>query len=90
MRTLEETFLDSFFERVDQGELIPIPMRGPMEKTIMKALTIKIPPKLLDEIDRRIDGVRFRSRGHFISCAVADFIDAGAKLQPRKRKGKIE
>lgn len=54
------------------------------KKKQFKALTIKIHPDLLDEIDRRIDGIKFRSRGHFIGCAVSDFIDAGAELKPKK------
>jgi metal-responsive CopG/Arc/MetJ family transcriptional regulator len=54
------------------------------KKIHFKPLTIKIHPDLLDEIDRRIDGIRFRSRGHFIGCAVSDFIEAGAELKPKK------
>lgn len=86
MKILDEIRLDSFFAQVDQGELIPIPIRGPMKKTKMVSLTIKIHPDLLEQIDRHIEGVRFRSRGHFIGCAVADFIELGPELKPEKVK----
>lgn len=77
MKILDEIQFDSFFARVDQGELI-------LKKTKMVSLTIKIHPDLLEQIDLHIEGVRFRSRGHFIGCAVADFIELGPELKPRK------
>jgi len=41
------------------------------------ALTIKIDPRLLDEIDEILkDSVRFRSRGHIINCAVDDWLNS--------------
>lgn len=59
-------------------------MNNPREKKIGRALTIKIHPDLLKEIDLHIDGIKFRSRAHFIECAVVSFIEQGPKLKPSK------
>lgn len=45
-------------------------------KKIMVALTIKIHPDLLEEIDNLIDNIRYRSRGHIINCALDDWMNS--------------
>jgi metal-responsive CopG/Arc/MetJ family transcriptional regulator len=55
------------------------------QKKKLVALTFKIHPDLLEEIDNLIDNIGYRSRGHVINRIVDDWLNRN----PRKDKKKM-
>lgn len=50
-----------------------------IEKAKLIGVTFKIHPRLLEEIDKLIDNVHYRSRAHVINCAVDDWLKTPKK-----------
>jgi len=46
-----------------------------MGKTGTQNVTIRLPTALVKEIDAKVDGIKFRTRTHFIIAAITDFIE---------------
>jgi len=45
------------------------------KKEKLKPVTFKIHPEILEQIDKYIENIIFRSRGHIINIALAEWID---------------
>jgi Arc/MetJ-type ribon-helix-helix transcriptional regulator len=55
------------------------------ERINLVAVTFKIHPRLLEEIDALVDNVHFRSRAHVINCAVDDWLNSPPKPKVVRR-----
>lgn len=58
------------------------------EKDRLVAVTFKIHPRLLKEIDKIVDNIRFRSRGHIINCAIDDWLTEKQRFIHSMRENK--
>jgi len=54
-------------------------------------LNLKVPDKVIEELDSFVDGIKFRSRAHLITAILADWItiNKGEEWLPAKIKGKL-
>lgn len=50
-----------------------------LKKEKLKAVTFKIHPVILEKIDKYIENISFRSRGHIINVALSEWIDRKEK-----------
>jgi len=59
----------------------------------LSQMSFKIHPEILDEIDKRVDNIRYRSRAHLINVALCDWFEnhpVGEKRKIRhKRKDQL-
>jgi Arc/MetJ-type ribon-helix-helix transcriptional regulator len=60
------------------------------ERINLVAVTFKIHPRLLAEIDKLVDNVHFRSRAHVINCAVDDWLNSPPKPKVVRRSKVIK
>jgi metal-responsive CopG/Arc/MetJ family transcriptional regulator len=56
------------------------------QKKKLVALTFKIHPDLLEEIDNFIDNIGYRSRGHVINRIVDDWLNRFHRKKGQKKK----
>jgi metal-responsive CopG/Arc/MetJ family transcriptional regulator len=54
-------------------------------------LSLIIPDKVIEELDTFVDGIKFRSRAHLITCILVDWItlNKGKEWLPAQIKGKL-
>jgi len=63
------------FSRVLSMKFLKKRFEMKFKKEKLKPVTFKIHPEILEQIDKYIENIIFRSRGHIINIALAEWID---------------